>query len=705
MEKVINFLKEEIRIIACLFIILLIIFVNIARVNADYMDEETNGNKKEQQLLDKIEAIKNAFPNQVDEYALYATLMHRGTLTDYIEESYDENFDKDEYNDLISDFANDISSLGGKIYQNVMSIWDALQSVIECAYCALTGVDYEGEECNYSDFQECVISGMIDRYVERVNAESEDSFVTVNDIKKPQTIDLLMAATIVMLDSSGWTGNYSDENYKKALAGEQLVGNMFDKNSMIQNAMSVIMNGVFCAVGQAGGFELTVDWFAPTQDYGSNENFGVDIHSIEGRYSRFFTMNQICQHGYIGGTYDHVKNPDLSTDKGKEEYQGKKDIVAEQIIDLAKRFRGEGGSLSDICLTGNTQSGDLSDMTPALCAQKFGAMAQADYSRTGVLASITLGQAWLESNCGKYTPPNSNNLFGIKCSSAWEGECSYTSTGEEVNGGHITITAGFRVYPSVEESINDHSKFLIENERYANAGFFDSTDYKKQAWALQKAGYATASDYASTLIYIIEANDFDKWDVKVNTTSSNSICGPVGNNGWAIRTVAPTPADQPFVDADGGNVGQCVWYAKGRAVEITEALRSAGKLSDEEADKIVNLLLQAWGNGGEIYDNTRGVFNGSSDIRQPKAGSYIVWKKSGSWGHVAIVEDVTDTTITLTEGWSTGGGSLSCSGDWSCVHFEGPNTYDLEDFYSSYGNNRGGGYVFSGYVYFLEPLN
>lgn len=704
MEKVINFLKEEIRIVACLSIILLIIFVNIARVNADYMDEETNGNKKEQQLLDKIEIIKDVFPNQIDEYALYATLMHRGTLTDYIEESYDENFDKDEYNDLISDFAKDIGGIFGKVQANVMSILDYLSSFIECALCAITGDEEKDAKCELS-FENCVIEGMIQAYVDRVNENSEDSFVTVNDIKKPQTIDLLMAAIIVMLDSSGWTGNYSDENYKKALAGEQLVGNMFDQNNVVYKAISVIMNGMFCAVGQAGGFDLVVDWLEPSSDYGSSEYFGIDSNEVKGKYSRFFTMSQICQYGYIGGTYDHVKNPDLSTDKGKEEYQGKKDIVAEQIIDLAKRFRGEGGSLSDICLTGNTQSGDLSDMTPALCAQKFGAMAQADYSRTGVLASITLGQAWLESNCGKYTPPNSNNLFGIKCSSAWEGECSYTSTGEEVNGGHITITAGFRVYPSVEESINDHSKFLIENERYANAGFFDSTDYKKQAWALQNAGYATASDYASTLISIIEANDFDKWDVKVNTTSSNSICGPVGNNGWAIRTVAPTPSDQPFVDADSGNVGQCVWYAKGRAVEITEALRSAGKLSDEEADKIVNLLLQAWGNGGEIYDSTRGVFNGSSDIRQPKAGSYIVWKKPGSWGHVAIVEDVTDTTITLTEGWSTGGGSLSCSGDWSCVHFEGPNTYDLEDFYNNYGNNRGGGYVFSGYVYFLEPLN
>ena len=211
MEKVINFLKEEIRIVACLSIILLIIFVNIARVNADYMDEETNGNKKEQQLLDKIEIIKDVFPNQIDEYALYATLMHRGTLTDYIEESYDENFDKDEYNDLISDFAKDIGGIFGKVQANVMSILDYLSNIIECALCAITGDEEKDAKCELN-FENCVIEGMIQAYVDRVNKNSEDSFVTVNDIKKPQTIDLLMAATIVMLDSSGWTGNYSDEN-------------------------------------------------------------------------------------------------------------------------------------------------------------------------------------------------------------------------------------------------------------------------------------------------------------------------------------------------------------------------------------------------------------------------------------------------------------------------------------------------------------
>ena len=43
-----------------------------------------------------------------------------------------------------------------------------------------------------------------------VNLESE--------IKKPQSIDLLTAATIVMLDSSGWVGSYSDDKYKESFS-------------------------------------------------------------------------------------------------------------------------------------------------------------------------------------------------------------------------------------------------------------------------------------------------------------------------------------------------------------------------------------------------------------------------------------------------------------------------------------------------------
>lgn len=693
MENILNVLKKRIRILSFIFIIFLIISINIVRVNADYMDEETVGNRKEQQLLDKIDAIKSAFPNQIDKYALYATLSHRGTFTDYVNDSYEENYDSAAYKDLWSQLSSDISNLVNNVGQSITTLGDALVSAGECVF---DNTDENGEQ-----YKNCVLEKTIEKYADKIS-DTGDSTMEER-IKKPQSVDLLVAATIVMLDSSGWNGKYSDDNYQKALAGEGLVGNMFDKNDPIQNFASVTMNGIFCTVGTVA--DLSLSWFNPGFSISDN-GFGIEKNAMAGKLSRYYTLSNICEYGFVGGTYDQVKNPDLSTEEGKEAYQKKKDLVAKQIVDLAKYYRGDEAQNGDICVTGNTQTGDLSDMTAAKCAERFGPMAQADYSRTGVLASITLAQAWLESNCGKYTPPNSNNLFGIKCNGNWEGECSFAGT-SEYYGGYVNITAGFRVYPSVEESINDHSKFLMENSRYEENGFFAATDYVGQAQALQRAGYATSPTYASNLISIIRTNGYDKWDVKTNTTSSSDICAPIGNSGWAIRTVAPTKSDSAFVKSTeaANNTGQCVWYARGRAIEITEELRDNGKLSTDEANKIVNLLMQAYGNGGEIYDRAKSVFNSSNDIRQPKAGSYIVWKKAGSWGHVGIVEDVTETTITLTEGWSTGGGSVSCNSDWSCIHFEGPNTYDLDDFYNNYGAHRDGSYSFSGYVYFLEPLS
>lgn len=345
MKKIFDYIKKKIKIFSFLSIILLIICVNVVRVNADYMDQETVGNRKERQLLDKIDAIKSVFPNQIDKEALYATLAHRGTFTDYVNDSYEEDFDINEYQNEMNDLATNIDNFRVNILDNVMSIWDYLQSFFDCIFCNEDGTDNDGKSCEYGDFQECVISGMINRYVERTNNGSEDEFVTVEGIKTPQNIDLLMAATIVMLDSSGWTGNYSDENYQKALAGDQLVGNMFDKNSIIQNALSVIMNGVFCAVGQS--FDLTVSWFNPGINFGENGFFTIEKNAMANKLSRFYTMSNICKYGFIGGTYDHVKNPDLSTDEGKDLYQKKKDVVAKQIINLAKYYRGDGSELDE----------------------------------------------------------------------------------------------------------------------------------------------------------------------------------------------------------------------------------------------------------------------------------------------------------------------------------------------------------------------
>ena len=695
MKKIFSFLKKRIKKISFLSIILLIVFVNMSSVLAGYLDEETVGNRKERQLFEKIHIIHTIFPNQTDETALYATLVHRGTLTDYIEESYDPDFDSEEYKDSLSKLSTDINNLVNNVGQSITTLADTFVSGVECLISG--GTDENGEQYDTN----CVLEKVIEKYADRLS-DTGDSTLE-NSIKKPQAVDLLIAATIVMLDSSGWTGTYSDENYKQALAGDGLVGNMFDKNDPLQNFASVAMNGIFCTVGTVA--DMSLSWFNP--GFSINENgFGVEKNAMAGKLSRYYTMAKICNDGFVGGTYDHVQNPDLSTEEGKERYQTRKDIVAEQIVGLAERFRQMSASEGDLCeYGGNTQASIFMDMTTEEYINTMGPIAQADYSRTGIFASVTLAQSIVESGWGKSgLTQKANNMFGIKCSANWSGECINMDTGEYGSGGYYMINSAFRKYDSIEASVADHSLFFKENSRYGEAGVLTATDYASQIKAIHRAGYATAPDYSSSIIDTIKTYGLDKWDVKTNTTSSTVICAPYGNNGWTIRTVAPTKADNPYVLADSGNVGQCVWYAKGRAVEIVEELKNNGKLDSAQADKITDLLLRSYGNGGDIYDNAKSVFNGSSDIRKPKAGSYIVWKQSGQAGHVAIVEDVTETTITITEGWSTSG-LYSCSGSWNCIHFDGPNTYQLEDFYNNFGAHYYGGYTFSGYIYFLEPLN
>jgi hypothetical protein len=83
------------------------------------------------------------------------------------------------------------------------------------------------------------------------------------------------------------------------------------------------------------------------------------------------------------------------------------------------------------------------------------------------------------------------------------------------NGQWITIQDGFRVYDSWEGSINNHSKFLTENERYARAGFFvrcAELDYVGTAQALKAAEYDTDPKYASSLIDINNQYGLDEYD-------------------------------------------------------------------------------------------------------------------------------------------------------------------------------------------------
>ncbi|WP_281886421.1 glycoside hydrolase family 73 protein [Paenibacillus sp. YYML68] len=142
-------------------------------------------------------------------------------------------------------------------------------------------------------------------------------------------------------------------------------------------------------------------------------------------------------------------------------------------------------------------------MTPQQFIDAISEEAVTDMQRTGVLASITIAQAALETGYGQYA--RGNNLFGIKAKGSEPQQRSTTS--EYVNGRWIQVNEGFRIYDSWSESISDHSSFLRTNPIYTRAGFFvysELLDYKNAARALQTAGYATDPQYANKLISIIE---------------------------------------------------------------------------------------------------------------------------------------------------------------------------------------------------------
>jgi flagellum-specific peptidoglycan hydrolase FlgJ len=132
-------------------------------------------------------------------------------------------------------------------------------------------------------------------------------------------------------------------------------------------------------------------------------------------------------------------------------------------------------------------------------------------------ASITLAQGILESGRGKSELAlKSNNHFGIKCHVKWTGERVYHDDDEK---GEC-----FRKYKYIATSYKDHSLFLTQRKRYAFLFDYNIKNYKKWAYGLRKAGYATDRNYPSKLLKIIkdyQLYEFDKFKKGKNSKIFN----------------------------------------------------------------------------------------------------------------------------------------------------------------------------------------
>lgn len=149
---------------------------------------------------------------------------------------------------------------------------------------------------------------------------------------------------------------------------------------------------------------------------------------------------------------------------------------------------------------------------------------------TKILPSVKLAQMAIETGWGDKIL--NNNVFGIKADSAWPGKVQSFTTQEVKNGVRKTykgtgkvyqnrkeaLSDGalaetlFRFYNSLEDSIADHSRFLIENPRYSKV--LEAETPEVQAQELENAGYATGRNYNETIMSIINNYNFRELDIK-----------------------------------------------------------------------------------------------------------------------------------------------------------------------------------------------
>lgn len=140
--------------------------------------------------------------------------------------------------------------------------------------------------------------------------------------------------------------------------------------------------------------------------------------------------------------------------------------------------------------------------------ETFAEIAQYEMRAFGIPASITLAQGILESGSGKgELTRKTNNHFGIKCHTGWNGEFDF----------HDDDTKGecFRKYNHPMYSFRDHSIFLSSRSRYGFLFNYRRDDYKKWAYGLRQAGYATDRKYPQKLIALIERYRLDQYDEEV----------------------------------------------------------------------------------------------------------------------------------------------------------------------------------------------
>ena len=345
-----------------------------------------------------------------------------------------------------------------------------------------------------------------------------------------------------------------------------------------------------------------------------------------------------------------------------------------------------------VTATTGTQASVFKSMTEAQAAAKIGELCKADMVKSGILASVSAAQFILESGYGKSElAQNANNCFGMKCSlsgntwagTVWDGKSKYAKqTSEEYTAGQITtITADFRKYASVEDSVADHSAYLngaMNGSKLRYDGLKGCTDYKKAIQIIKDGGYATSSTYVANICSIIEKYNLTQYDVTVASTqpteqkaeqsktsadkviavavaeigyhekaSNVSLDDKTANSGTANYTKYARDFDQKYPNWYNGKkngyawcdmfVDWCFLTAFGYAAALTLLCQP-----EKSAGAGCTYSMRYFKNKGQFYTSN------------PKAGDQIFFGDSAdSSSHTGIVEKVDSSKVYTIEGNSS----------------------------------------------------
>lgn len=153
-------------------------------------------------------------------------------------------------------------------------------------------------------------------------------------------------------------------------------------------------------------------------------------------------------------------------------------------------------------------------------------LAVADMKKSGVLASVTLAQAILESGwITSELAVNANNIFGMKAElsdntwpgSTWNGEVYEKETAEQrEDGSYYTVVAPFRKYQDIAQSVADHSAYLTgaldDNGNLRYEGIKGEKDARTALTIIKQGGYATSQEYVERLMLRVDKYNLTQYD-------------------------------------------------------------------------------------------------------------------------------------------------------------------------------------------------